>query len=539
MLYQFDLFTKAADSVSRLRELLTSLAVRGRLMRGKVGSMSSSRAQADLNTASDLPSGWRWASLGDLQPEFQNGAASRGDAGGTPVTVLRLADIRDRRVSLVDPRKVPIRRSDIDKYRLDDGDILITRVNGSADIVGRFNLVEGSLDAIYCDHFIRLRVDRQVIEPRYLVLVGESDLVRDRIANLFISTAGQKTVNQGHIGSLRIPIPPVNEQARIVARVDELMRLCDALEAKGRLEAEQHARLLDTLLGTLTDSTTPEELATNWQRVAAHFDLLLDRPEAVDALEQAILQLAVHGVLVSQNSADEPAEALLERMHLRKRRLLSDGVIKRERALPEIHAESQPFELPIGWAWARLGAIANFIDYRGKTPVKTTSGTPLITAKNVRQGFINREPREFISTSAYADWMTRGTPQIGDLLITTEAPLGNVAPIDIEERFALAQRVICLGLYEPGMSGTLAHFLQSPWMQGALASQSSGVTAQGIKSARLQLMMVPVPPLAEQTRIVARVTELRRLCADLRTRLTAQQTVQSHLADALVEQALA
>ena len=76
------------------------------------------------------------------------------------------------------------------------------------------------------------------------------------------------------------------------------MQMCDALEAKGRLEAQQHARLLETLLGTLTDSTTPEELAANWQRVAEHFDLLMDRPEAVDVLEQTVLQLAVRGLLV-------------------------------------------------------------------------------------------------------------------------------------------------------------------------------------------------------------------------------------------------
>ena len=135
--------------------------------------------------------------------------------------------------------------------------------------------------------------------------------------------------------------------------------------------------------------------------------------------------------------------------------------------------------------------------------------------------------------------MTRGIPRVGDLLFTTEAPLGNVAPIDIAERFALAQRVVCLGLYELQMSSALAIFLRSPWMQAAIAAQATGVTAQGIKSARLQLLPVPVPPLAEQQRIVARVEELRRLCAQLRERLTQAREVQARLADALVAQATA
>jgi hypothetical protein len=91
------------------------------------------------------------------------------------------------------------------------------------------------------------------------------------------------------------------------------MRLCDALEAKGQLEAAQHAQLVSTLLGTLTASATPEELADNWQRVAQHFDLLLDRPEAIDALEQTLLQLAVRGLLVPQDPTDEPASVLLQK----------------------------------------------------------------------------------------------------------------------------------------------------------------------------------------------------------------------------------
>lgn len=334
-----------------------------------------------------------------------------------------------------------------------------------------------------------------------------------------------------------IAVPPLAEQSCIVTRVQALMRLCDALEAKGQLEATQHAQLVSTLLGTLTASTTPEELAANWQRVAQHFDLLLDRPEAIDALEQTLLQLAVRGLLVPQDPTDEPASALLQKIRAEKDRLIATGQIKRDKPLPPITDEEKPFELPVGWEWVRLGALANFIDYRGKTPIKTPSGVPLITAKNVRRGFINRAPHEFIAESAYDGWMTRGFPKVGDLLFTTEAPLGNVAAIDIYERFALAQRVICFGLYEVGMSGLLLTFLQSPWFQGVLEAQASGVTAQGIKSSRLQLLPVPVPPLSEQSRIVTRVTALRRLCADLRQRLAERQSVQARLAEALVGQA--
>jgi type I restriction enzyme S subunit len=121
-------------------------------------------------------------------------------------------------------------------------------------------------------------------------------------------------LNADKVRTVPIPLPPLAEQSRIVARVEELMQLCDALEAQGQLEAEQHARLVSTLFGSLLQSDTPEALADNWQRIATHFDVLLDRPEAVDALEQTILQLAVRGLLVPQDPTDEPASALLERL---------------------------------------------------------------------------------------------------------------------------------------------------------------------------------------------------------------------------------
>jgi type I restriction enzyme S subunit len=261
--------------------------------------------------------------LNELLPEFQNGASSRGDAGGKSVTVLRLADIKSRRISLADTRQIPIAERDILKYQVLVGDILITRVNGSADIVGQFNLCETAVDAIYCDHFIRMRVSNQWIEPTYLALVSESSLMRRRIKELFITTAGQKTVNQGHIGSLQFGLPPLAEQSRIVTRVEELMRLCDALEAKGQLEATQHAQLVSTLLATLIDSETPAQLTENWHRIATHFDLLLDRPEAVDALEQTILQLAVRGLLVPQDPQDEPASELLKKIRIEKDKLIA------------------------------------------------------------------------------------------------------------------------------------------------------------------------------------------------------------------------
>ncbi|MEM5534378.1 restriction endonuclease subunit S [Pseudoalteromonas arctica] len=171
-------------------------------------------------------------------------------------------------------------------------------------------------------------------------------------------------------------------------------------------------------------------------------------------------------------------------------------------------ALQEEIKLPKGWGCTTLIELAKFIDYRGRTPKKTESGIPLITAKNIRQGYIDRNPREFIAFDAYDDWMTRGIPKVGDVLLTTEAPLGNVAIIDIEEKFALAQRAICFQFYEAYVGKFISYFLRSPQFQQILDGNSTGTTVKGIKAATLKKLAVNTPPLPEQKRIVEKLDSL-------------------------------
>lgn len=196
----------------------------------------------------ELPVGWEWCRLGDLLPQFQNGASSRGDKDGEPTIVLRLADIKNWRVSLKDTRTLPISKSSVERYLLEAGDTLVIRVNGSADIVGRFITCTQNYNAIYCDHFIRMRFLINSFAPEYLSILGSSTVVRDKIANLFISTAGQKTVNQGHLSSILIPLAPIVEQSRIVTKINELMNICDQLQANLQQSQETQVQLTDALV---------------------------------------------------------------------------------------------------------------------------------------------------------------------------------------------------------------------------------------------------------------------------------------------------
>ena len=159
----------------------------------------------------------------------------------------------------------------------------------------------------------------------------------------------------------------------------------------------------------------------------------------------------------------------------------------------------------IGFEWKCLKDICDYVDFRGKTPKKTESGIFLVTAKNIKKGFIDyNASKEFVSESDYIEIMRRGLPRIGDVLITTEAPCGNVAQIDKED-IALAQRVIKYrSSNENILDNTFLKFmLLSKEFQVNLIKLSTGGTVKGIKGSTLHKMKIKIPPIDEQKRIVS------------------------------------
>lgn len=156
------------------------------------------------------------------------------------------------------------------------------------------------------------------------------------------------------------------------------------------------------------------------------------------------------------------------------------------------------------WKKHELGSAARFIDYRGKTPPKSESGIRLITAKNVRVGFLKDEPAEFVPEEVYESWMTRGIPKAGDVLFTTEAPLANVAQLDTDDKVVLGQRLITMQT-DPTVTdpGFLKWSLLSPQMQKDIVERGTGATVLGIKASLLKKIPLYVPgDLDQQTRVV-------------------------------------
>lgn len=234
----------------------------------------------------------------------------------------------------------------------------------------------------------------------------------------------------------------------------------------------------------------------------------------IKKLRELILELAVRGKLVPQDPNDEPAAVLLERNEERKKELSRNEGMKTT-ASPHIHGNEYYIDAPENWSWIRLGNLAKFIDYRGKTPHKKENGIRLITAKNIRKGYIDLSPEEFIAEEDYTSWMTRGFPKCGDILFTTEAPLGNAAIIDVDGKFALAQRSICFQWHISEISPFMLIQIMAMPFQSQLNDKSTGMTAAGIKASKLKEIPVILPPYQEQTRIVSRVQDLMSLCDQL------------------------
>jgi restriction endonuclease S subunit/very-short-patch-repair endonuclease len=233
----------------------------------------------------------------------------------------------------------------------------------------------------------------------------------------------------------------------------------------------------------------------------------------------------------------ETGKELLERIRAEKQKLIVEGKLKKEKPLPPIKPEEIPFEIPENWKWCRLATITNFIDYRGKTPNKVSDGVKLITAKNVKFGYFSNEPEEFILESDYHKHMTRGIPRNGDILFTTEAPLGNACILDYPNKFALAQRIITI---QPILlnNSFLLYSILSNVIQNQLIKKQSGATAKGIKSSRLVGTLIPLPPTSEQHRIVTKIEQLMKLCDDLEQAIQQNQKYTKELLQVALREAL-
>ena len=564
LIEHFDLLATAPGGVARLRELILTLAVQGKLVpqdpadepaslllqkiraekdrliaEGRIKRDKPLAPIADEEKPFGLPAGWEWSTLakvGVINP--RNDAPDDMVASFVQMSSIPVAFSEPH---LVEPR--PWREIKSGFTQFAECDVGVAKItpcfeNGKSTV---FQSLSNGIGAGTTElHIVR---PLGGIFPRYVLLFLKTPGFLIGGEAVMTGSAGQKRLPRAYFENKPFPLPPLAEQSRIVARVEELMRLCDALEAKGKLDAVQHAQLVQTLLGTLTDSASSAELAANWQRVAEHFDLLLDRPEAVDALEQTLLQLAVRGLLVPQDPSDEPASVLLTRLRSDRAKWLttraaSDSECRSTiKKLRDLSQADSPFPIPSSWKFARLLDCSRLlVDCHNKTAPYAISGIPIIRTSNIRNGIFRMDDLRYVTEETYEFWSRRCPPESGDIMFTREAPMGEAAIIPPGARFCLGQRTMLVRpMHKFVKKEYLLLALTEPHLLERATPAAIGSTVKHLRVGDVEGLTIPVPPLAEQSRIVARVAELRQLCSDLRQRLSASRTTQAHLAQALVE----
>ena len=552
--------------IKKLRELILELAVRGLLVPQdpndepasvllekiaaekeqliKDGKIKKQKALPVLALEDQLfstPQGWIYARFADLAFSYKVGLDRGKSQQGLEkeFRYFKMNNIlNEGGMQLEDITRVDATINEVNEYELCNGDFLFNTRN-SKELVGKtcvfFSKNESSV--LYNNNILRAKFANPTLS-QFLDIWMRSpsgnallDLIKSGTTNVW-------AIYQGKLEKLLCIIPPETEQTRIVAKVDELMALCDQLEQQTESSLLAHQTLVETLLNTLLNADQ-NSFDPAWGRIAQHFDILFTTEHSIDQLKQTILQLAVMGKLVPQDPNDEPASVLLEKIAAEKEQLIKDGKIKKQKALPEISATEEPYNLPKGWKWTYLGDLSSNIHYGFTASAQASNtGTRLLRITDIQNDKVNwpTVPGCVISKDKSENYLLEND----DILIArTGGTIGKsylVENINVEAVFAsyLIRVKRISSMYSPFIKTYLGSSIY--WKQ--LYDNASGTGQPNVNATALKSLLFPIPPETEQPRIVAKVDELIYLCDELKVRLQEAQETKLHLADAMAEQAL-
>jgi type I restriction enzyme S subunit len=375
---------------------------------------------------------------------------------------------------------------------------------------------------------IRAKGDQQYVN--YFMWSVGTDLLAAGTGTTF------PAISKDDLVALVMLVPPPAEQKRIVAKIDELMRLIDDLEAKQAKKREVQTRFRTSVLDTLTRAEGAEELGAAWKRVAGNFDIVFAAAQSVTSLRRLLWEMATRGQLGTERSSDEPVGALWDRIQQERGGLLEG----RRRGGRGHQAESdepaaQPHPIPASWLWCRLGDVAgHIVDGTHHTPTYVSDGVAFISAKDVKGGTLSFDKCKYITADEFAQLANRCRPKRGDVLITKSGSIGEVAVVDTDRVFTLFESVALVPVV-PSVDARFIAYVAYLGASGQFGNDNQkGVGVTHLHLVDLRKLPVPLPPLAEQKRIVAKVESLMKLCDDLEARLRAKETTAAKLVEAVV-----
>ena len=562
LLGHYEQIADAPDAVQRLRRFILDLAVRGKLVEQDPADEPASELlkriaeeKARLVKAREIrkgkslpvigldefpfetPCSWEWVRIRNVMSDRGQTIPDR-DFTYIDVTAINKEVGCIDNTKVISASKAPSRARKIVRM----GDVLYSSVR---PYLLNIAIVESEISPspIASTAFAVLNGFGLVL-PRYQWIVLRSPFM---IAGVEDKMRGQAypAINDSDFAILPFPLPPLAEQRRIVAKVDELMALCDRLEAARTEREATRDRMAAVSLIRLNDPDPDPVVFRNHAAFALeNLAPLTTRTDQIKALRQTILNLAVRGKLVEQNPNDEPAAELLKRIAAERAVLVKQRQIRREKALNPIDPSAPPFEVPAQWVWSRLGGAVLFTQYgTSRKAHPGASGIPVLTMGNIQDGMVVWKNQKRIPESS------NDLPALYlrkfDILYnrTNSAELVGKTGIYLGEddcmtfasyliRIRTSETVGCPQYLNLAMNTLVFRTTQ---IMPLIKKQTGQANVNGTA---LKNMMVPLPPLAEQQRIVTTVDELMALCDLMDKKLVAADDTRRRLLDALLYEAL-
>ena len=508
---KFDLFADAPDAVEKMRGLVLDLAATGCLLSRK--------------------GEWETRSMKSLATKIGSGATPAGGRESyftEGIPLIRSMNVhfggfdRTGLVFLSDEQA-----GELSNVTVQADDVLLNITGAS---IGRVTIAPDDMVGARVNQHVTIIRPTPELVPRFLSIFLASPSVQRMIDGIQVG-ATRQALTKGMIEQFEVPLPPLTEQKRIVAKVDELMALCDRLEAQQQERETRHAALARASLARFADAPAPANL-----NFLFHSSFSIQPSD----LRKSILTLAFQGGLTKgDESKQTKADA---------EKVLSDAAAGRRSYWTNRHGtkrrypEPEPFEsedLPRirdHWLWASIDSVcAQVTDGEHIQPSYQTEGVPMLSAKHVRDGYVTFEGAGLISDEAFQKSVQRCKPENRDILIVSVgATTGRSAIVDRCPRFAIVRSVLLL---KPViLQEYLLWWLKNPWAFTWM-TQASGASAQPHLYIRdLKHMPVPISPLAEQRRIVAKVNQLMALVDQLETQIATSRATGEDLIHAVVSE---
>ncbi len=548
----FELLAEAPNGVQKLRKMILQLAVRGKLVAQdekdepvsvfikKEQNAKKIKSAPPINNDEEpflLPEGWVFARLSEIGKWAIGNGFPTSEQGheDKPILFCKVSDMNlQGNEKWIQTTQNTIDEDIANKIRArvhPTGTVIFPKIGGAIATNKRRIIIKPTAIDNNCLGIIPYSFCNS--EWLYLLL-DSMDLTK------YQSGTSVPALSQGTLELIITGLPPLAEQHRIVSKVDQLMSLCDELEARQQKKRESRAHLNSAALDRLLAARAPGEFEKGWRRIYDNFDLLYDTPENVGALRQAILQLAVMGKLVEQDPNDESASVLVEKVKAEKERMVKERKIKRSETLVE--PSEVPFELPKGWNWVSLGnAMLKLTDGTHNSPPNYKTGDfRYVTAKNIKTQGIDLTNITYVSTAVHNEIYSRCDPEPGDILYIKDGATTGIAAInDITEPFSLLSSVALLKMPLEIYNRYLLYVLRSPYFYSMMRDDMSGVAITRVTLTKLNKALIPLAPLEEQRRIVARVDQLMSLCDELEAGLLRSQADSEKLMEAVEGRMLA